>query len=991
MRKKLQRYGATTMFALLLSVASAIGQNLTVSGRVVDKLTKEPIIGATVVDKSGSKGTTTNIDGEFTLSVNSGEQLFVDYMGYERSVVIANNDKNLEIKLAESTELLDEVVVVGYGKVSRKDVTSSITTVSADDMNVGAYSNAMDALQSRVPGLTITSSSDPNSDPSIILRGASTLRSGAAQQPFYVIDGVPGASISLISPNDIESMDVLRDASATSIYGSKAANGVIIINTKRGKVGSTSINYSGYVAVDKVAKNYDMMNAAQWRAYMEEAGKTIFSVDDLGADTDWQQEVQRLGVSQNHNVSISGGSNSTSYNASVNYFDNEGVVKGTDKERISARSFLETKAMNDKLTLAFNLNLSHTNQNNAPSGPNGVYDAMSYYLPISTIYDKDGDFFENPEKSQYYNPVALVEENINNTVTKQMMGNVKLNYEIIKGLNYTLSGSYENDQISNNQYNYSGSMLAVGMDGKAVRSSYENRNKVLETYINFDRTFADRHKVSLMAGYSWEEGSNGDGFQVTAYSFDGDDLTYNNLGAASSVDMNGFGATYLSTLRIISFFGRANYSFDNKYLLQASVRRDGSSAFGVNNRWATFPSVSAAWRLSEEDFIKDLDIFYDLKLRAGYGASGNSLGFDVFTATELYGTNGWYQNSNGDIVHSLGAIRNANPDLKWEHTDMFNVGLDFGFFGGRLGGTIEYYNKETKDLINTVSVSTTEYIYDTLVTNVGSVNNSGVELSIYATPIANDNFRWNTSLNLSHNKNEVVELSNSEFTVDYMDTANLSGLGQSGAYQQRIMEGYAIGTFYTWEWAGYNEDGVSTYYTHDPETSERTGETTTTPTDTDRAVTGCAQPKLTLGWSNNFNYKRLSLGLQFQGVFGNDVMNASRAHLSNVGMLETRNVLASTSETERVADINAHFLSDRYIENGSYFRLSSLNLGYDFGAVSKSIKNLNVYLTCNNVFTISGYSGLDAEVNLGGITPGIDNRSTYPDTRTFMFGANISF
>ena len=442
---------------------------------------------------------------------------------------------------------------------------------------------------------------------------------------------------------------------------------------------------------------------------------------------------------------------------------------------------------------------------------------------------------------------------------------------------------------------------------------------------------------------------------------------------------------------MISLYSRINYSLDGKYLLQATVRRDGSSAFGINNRWGTFPSVSVAWRMSEEPFIKSIQAINDLKLRAGYGVSGNSLGFDVFTATQVYGATGWFTNTEGNEVRTLGALRNANPDLRWERTGMFNIGLDFAMFNNRLSGTVEYYNKNTTDLIYDYPVSSTKYLYSWLTTNVGEINNKGFEVSLNGMPVKSKNFSWNTGVVLSHNKNEVVKISNSEFSVNYIDLANLDGAGQSGAMQQRLVEGSPIGQFYTWEWAGYDEKGVSVFYERDKDTGERTGETTTTPQDKDRAPTGTAQPKYTLGWNNNLAYKNLSLTVLFQGVFGNKIMNGTRARYSNIrGNAGNKNLLASVMETERITDVNAHYLSDRYLENGDYLRLSSLSLGYNFKKLGAGINNLRVFATANNVFVITKYKGLDPEVYLGGLTPGIDNRQTYPRTRTFMLGVNFN-
>ena len=523
------------------------------------------------------------------------------------------------------------------------------------------------------------------------------------------------------------------------------------------------------------------------------------------------------------------------------------------------------------------------------------------------------------------------------------------------------------------------------------------------TYVA-DHTFANIHKLGLMAGYSWEQNDDNDSFGLDVYDFYNDNTTFYNLNLANKMDWQNGGITsnnngHLETLRMISFYGRINYSFNSKYLLQATIRRDGSSAFGKNNRWGTFPSASLAWRMSEEKFIKDLNVFDDLKFRVGYGVSGNSLGFGAYSAIQTYSTSGWfnYTNANGtqNSYHTLAAASNANPDLKWERTAMLNIGLDFSFFGGRLGGTIEYYDKRTSDLIYTYEVSTNRYPFGTMPANVGDISNKGIEFTINATPIQTKNFSWQTSLNLSHNKNNVESISNSEYSVDYIRAADPEIAGySSNADVQRIMEGHPIGTFYTYEWAGYNNQGVSIFYVHDPETGERTGETTTDPeTDRDRTITGCAQPDLNLGWSNNFQYKNWNLDLFFTGVFGQDIYNATAEQYSNVSFVkEGRNVLKSVATEHRATDTQSQAPSNRWIENGSYFRLSSVSLGYTFGKIGNWINSLKLYATCNNVFTITGYSGRDPEINLGGLEPGMDRRTNYyPRTRSFMIGVNMNF
>lgn len=1003
---------------LLLSSTLAFAQNK-VTGTVTDK-TGEPLAGANVLVAGTTIGYITDVDGKYTIEAERGQTLIFSFIGFTKQEVKVSQNV-INITLEEDTKTLDEVVVVGYGVMTRKDVTSSITTVGADKLNVGVYSDPAQLLQGKVPGLTITQSSNPNASPSITLRGASTLRTGAAMEPYYIIDGVPGMSLSLISPDDIESIDVLRDATATAIYGSKAANGVIIVTTKKGKAGHTSISYSAYVAVDNVMKNYDVMNAEQLRSYAQSGG--IELVNDLGADTKWQDEVQRTGFSHNHNVSISGGTEQTTYNTSINYIERQGVIRGTDMDRLIGRAFVQSKGLKDRLTLSFNINASVTNSHTVPMDTQGksVLDAMYYYSPLVPVRNDDGSWYENSGISQNYNPVALINENIYDTESKRIQGNGKASLKLIDGLVYNLSLAYQNEQNIYSNYNSTKSLIANGMDGKAERSSVTNKKKVFETYLNYDKTFKDVHKLGLMGGYSWEESNDNDGFQLTTYNYYNDDLTYHNMGMANKIDKNGLGGWALSTLRMISFYGRVNYSYASKYLFQATVRRDGSSAFGNNNRWATFPSVSLAWRLSEEGFIKNLNIFDDLKLRMGYGVSGNSLGFDVFTATQIYGATGWYDHltSTGESeqIHILGATRNANPDLKWERTGMFNIGLDFGFFNNRLGGTIEYYDKRTKDLIADYAVSTTKYQYNWLTTNVGEISNKGIELTINAMPVKTNDFSWETSLNLSHNKNKVVKLSNSMYSVDYFDKANVDAGGFATATNQRVMEGSPIGQFYLWKWAGV-KDGVSNFYVYSESSlteiykdqggfegkvtkqedgryiDNETGEyvTTSKPLYDDRAKAGSAQPKLNAGWSNTFTYKNWTMTAFFQGVFGNKILNASRAYLSNIGNVTAgKNVLASIADENPVTDNNSHAPSDRYLENGSYVRLSSLTLGYNFGRMNDYIKGLRVYATCNNVFTITGYKGLDPEVNLGGIEPGIDNRQTYPRTRTFMFGVNVNF
>ena len=978
------------MVALFLLNSTWAFAQSTVNGVVKDSA-GEPLIGVNVIEKGTTNGTVTDVDGKFTMSVAPGKTLLISYIGYKTQEVAAG--RNLNIILAEDNAMLDEVVVVGYGSMTRKDVTSSITTVKADKLNVGTYTDPAQLLQGKVPGLSITQSSDPNGGTSSIqLRGASSLRSGAAMEPYYVIDGVPGVSLATIAPEDIESIDILRDATATAIYGSKAANGVIIVTTKKGKSGKASVTYNGYVALDNVMKNLDMLSASELRAY---AKANNFTIDnDMGANTYWQKEVQRTAVTHNHNVSISGGNDQTSYNTSFTYLDKQGVIKGTEMDRLIGRAFIQTKALNDRLTLSFNVNASITNNHSVNTATDGasVYDAMNYYSPLVPVYDANGNWSKYEGVSQNYNPLSMINEDPYDHETKKLQGTAKAALQIIDGLVWNATVSYQNEQFIWGDYHTSKTQLTgIKNNGQAHRRTTSDNKKVFETYLNYDKTFNEVHKLGLMAGYSWEETTVADGFGLTVYDFYNDDLGYKNLGMANKMDINGIWSSAESTLRMISFFGRANYSFNSKYMVQATVRRDGSSAFGKNNRWGTFPSASAAWRISEEEFIKDLNIFDDLKFRVGYGISGNSLGFDPYIATQVYGATGWYDRSETEKYRILGAIRNSNPDLKWEETAMFNIGLDFALWGGRLSGTIEYYNKKTSDLIYDYAVSTSRYPFDKMTANVGDITNKGIELAINVIPVQTKDFQWSTSLNLSHNKNTVDKLSNDTYSVNYINQANpnIGGFSQANSIQ-RIMEGEPIGTFYMWEWAGYNEDGLSVFNEYD-EDGKLIG-TTANPGEKDRVKVGSAQPKLNLGWNNTVTYKNWSLTAFVQGVFGNKIFNGTRAQYNNVTNIKVgKNGLKEILE-QKATDTNAQAPSDRYLENGSYLRLSSLSLGYNFGKIGNWVNSLKVTATCNNVFTITNYKGVDPEVSLGGLTPGVDYReSFYPRTRTFMLGLNVNF
>ena len=974
------------VFFLLCSTVM-LAQNK-VSGTVLDA-TGEPLIGVSVLEAGTSNGVVTDFNGNFTLTVKQGAQLAFSYVGYTSQTLAARN--GMKVTLQEDNTVLNEVVVVGYGTMRRKDVTSSITTVKAEDLNRGVFTDPGQMLQGKVPGLVISSTADPNGGATITLRGASTLRSGA-MSPYYVIDGIPGVDPSTVAPDDIESIDVLRDATATAIYGSKAANGVIIITTKKGAEEKTNVSYNGYVAIDNILKKYDVASAADLRDY---ATKNGVALKDGGANTNWQDEVLRTAISHNHNVSISGGNGRTSYMVSGNLMKRQGVIKETGMDRFNVRSLISTKLLKDRLSISMGLNSMYGKHFGVPTGDKGasVLDAMNYFSPTNPIKNADGSW-STGAGSKNYNPLALMYEDTSETIWKRNQFVGKATLEILKGLLWNVNYSWSNYQSTYSGYNTRNSQIeGIGnKNGQASRNTYFGHEQTFETYLNYGFT-AGKHKIDLMAGYSWEQKKNNDGFGLTVEGYYNDDLTWYNMSYAQTIlgVQNSVSSGYVENVKNISFYGRVNYSFDGRYMLQATIRRDGSSVFGKNNRWGTFPSISGAWNITEEAFMKNQNLFSNLKLRAGYGVSGNAMGFDVYSSFVTYGATGTFV-YDGKTYRTYGATKNANPDLKWETTSMLNVGLDFGFLKNRINGTIEVYHKKTKDLIWGYPVPTTQYVYGWMDANVGEMTNKGIEFTINIDAIRTKDFHWMTTFNLSHNKNTVDKMQNDQFHTTNLTQGDpdVAGVSANG-WTQRIMEGESIGTFYTYMYAG-TVNGRSEYYVLD-ENGNKTGETTNNPGLKDRAITGCAQPKLTAGWNNSFSYKNWSLNAFITGVFGNDVYNSPRAHYTSAQMFSDGKNVLKEFLSNPAGDASGSLPSDRFIEKGTYVRLQSLSLSYTFrNCFNNWIQDLTLYGTANNLLTITSYKGLDPEVNLGGIDPGIDYRwSRYPHARTFMVGVKINF
>ena len=1002
----LQKNKLLFLFLLLLSPHWLLAQSAprSLSGVVKDDK-GAGVTGVTITVKGTRRSIASGLNGSFNISASEGEVLVFSSVSYAAVEVPVTKESFYTVSMTGSTASLNDVVVVGYGKSSRKTLSSSITTIRPDDMNRGSISDVGQLLQGKVPGLNISSSGDPNQAAAIVLRGASTVNSPGG--PFYVIDGIPGADISTVAPDDIATIDVLKDAAATAIYGNRASNGVIIITTKRGRRGQSLVSYSGYAGIEKVSNQLDMMDAAGLRAFLAKSNLAFSPNDDKGANTNWQDAVQRnAAVSHNHNLSFSGGGEHGSYNASINYFRKEGILNASDLTRIIARLALDQYALNDKVHFGLTVTNSNNNANNTPNR-NSVLIQMVNHLPVSPVKNADGSFFENFQNTGYFNPAALIAHAKDNSKYNIITGSFTTNVKLPFGLTYDLNLSYQNQSSLHGefydsyyaQYNSANfynnpdppqvhTLVNFGTNGSALRNTYQNTNKILETYFTWNRKFGD-HSINAVLGYSWQDNILGDGFQSSSTNFPVDNVSFNNLALGNPYGIASYRVNYGSSdsyqqSRLISDFARVNYNYKEKYLVQGSVRRDGGSVFGANNNWGYFPSVGLAWRVIQEGFMENQSIFSDLKLRASYGVTGNAAGFNPYTAQFLSGALGSFY-YNGIQTSAYGPTRVANPDLKWEKVATTNLGLDFSVLKGKLTGTLDVYDKKTSGMIFSYTISSVLNPNGVIVANGGSMSNKGIELSLNATPVQTKGFTWTTSLNLAHNTNKITSLSNPLFFGgDSIRLTQPEGQGQTGSTLQILKVGKPLGQFFTLNYAGKNSAGVSQYYKNDKTL------TVAPAIGADYIYAGNPQPKLLAGFTNTFRYNNFDLNIFFRGVFGNKIFNATRADLFRPSTAQYTNILQDAAG-ESISDGNAYKYSTRFIENGNYVRLDNATLGYNIRSLGNYIKNLRVYLSVNNAFVITKYTGIDPEINQGGQAPGVDSDNFYPRTRTALLGVNVSF
>jgi len=958
---------------LVLTTGMAFGQKKSISGKVTDS-SGMGIPGAAVVVKGTTTGVTTDMDGKFTLSLpDDAKTLDISFVGMISQEVVIDTKSVYNVILADETIGLEEVVAVGYGTQTKREISGSVVNVSEKSFNKGVITSGVDLLKGKVAGLTITNGSgDITKEQTIRLRGTSSLT--ASSQPFIVIDGVPGMSLSSVAPQDIESMSVLKDASAAAIYGSRSGSGVILITTKKGKKDQTSVDYEGYVAIDDVTNKPNLLNADEWRKYATDNNINTSGLDK-GGNTDWFGEIMRTGVTQSHSLSLSGGGKNSNYRASISYLDRQGVVKDNYMKRYNARFSFNQKALQDKLNIAFNGAITQRDYQESDTR-NFV---LAYnMLPVYPVKNTDGTWFDSQEYDQG-NPVRNMTYNSQPHKNSLYFGNIKADLDIVEGLVASINVLKQRESDDFGQYYNSTTERGRNDLGYAKREAFTIDKQLLETTINYKKIIGS-HNFNVLGGYSYEDNYYQ---KMTAQNrqFVTDLFGFNNLRAGENLRA-GDVLSEKNMNKLISFFGRVNYSLLNKYILTASIRRDGSSKFGKNHQWGTFPSASAAWQMKEESFLKDVSFLDELKFRIGYGISGNQDGADFkpYLSLPLYGRSGQYYD-DGKWYTAYEFDQNENPNLKWEETAMFNVGFDYSFFKGRLSGSVEYYDKQTKDLLYLYTVPQPPYLKGTMMANVGSMSNKGFEVLISGDIIRKENLRWNTSVNFAQNKNEITSLSNDNFTTTSIKTGDAWIRGGSNNTTHIVEEGKEVGTFYGWVSKGLDSAGK---YIMDDMIDGKAGLT-----DEDRTYIGSAQPKFTYGIANVITYKKMELNFFFRGVYGNDVLNFSKMSYATTQWLPGANVLRDAltlglTESPKYCSL--------YIEKGSFLRLDNASLAYNFDTKGLwGFTKLRLYLTGQNLFIITKYKGLDPEVEMNGLNPGVEGREYYPKSRTFSLGVNLSF
>ncbi|NEW83708.1 MAG: TonB-dependent receptor [Mariniphaga sp.] len=960
-------------------------QGKKVTGKVTDSAGAS-LPGVSVVVKGTTTGVVTDNNGSYSLqNVQANATLQFSFVGMKMKEITVGAQTSINVSLAEEAIGIEEVVAIGYGKTTKKEITGSISSVKDENFNKVGSNDPMSLIQGQVAGLNITKPShgDPNSGYTVNLRGLTSLSGG--QSPLFVIDGISGASLESISPEEIESIDVLKDGSAAAIYGTRGTNGVIIITTKKAKRGETKVEYSSSFKTETIKKQLDILSSSDYREKLKEYNYSPSL--DKGANTNWFDEVTRKPFSQIQSVSISGGSEKLLARASVNYENQQGIVKKSSNEKLTSRVNIIYHGLNDRLLLDYVM-LYSTKKADVIN-----YKVMEYaalYNPTAPIYNPDGSYYKEDLIDYYDNPVNLLNGATNEKKTNNFSGSLKASFDITKDLKISGNAIYQKSNDNQGYYEESGYQLRGHRDlsGYAFVYNSLNENRQFEGTVSYNKVFK-KHSVQAIGGYTYNE-NYFESMNIGNYGFWTDLFAYNNIGAGDALNNNKLGnigsygngsagiGTYASENKLIGAFGRLMYNYDEKYLLNVSLRREGSSKFGENNKWGTFPAISVGWRINRENFLKDNSIINDLKLRIGYGVTGNQdIGeynsiAKVSRSTVVFG---------GKPVDSYGYLTNSNPNLKWEKKTEYNIGIDASLLNNRLSGSVDVYRRDITDLLWRFNVPQVggKYKSPSYLGNYGSYQTSGIELALNAVPFRTNIFKWNTTFLFSHSTNILKKISSEDNPATFLNDPYRFIYDRPQTWAQKIKEGSPIGNWYALRFLGEDEKGKAIY-----DDINADGKIN----DEDRYIVGNSLPKFLISFSNNFAYKNFDLAFSLRGSFGNYILNRKRIWMEELSQFELGyNVFTTAFEAPGNRATEAY--DDRFLEKGDFVKLDVLTFGYNFKTHSKTA--FRVYLTGQNLFTITSYTGLDPEVNTSGIWPGGDQGTYYPTTRSFILGVNIKF
>ena len=986
--KQITFYRKMLMAALFMLLSTTIlAQQLKVSGKVIDSNDNEPLPGVTILEKGTTNGTVTDIDGNYTLTVPENSMLVFSYVGYESKEVLAISN-NLNVSLTLKSEMLDEVLVIGYGVQKKSDKTGAVSHVEAAELNSGRVTDPIKGIQGKAAGVLVSKKGgDPNSGYSVKIRGQSGL--GAGTNPLYVVDGIPGVDPTTIAPEDIESFNVLKDASSTAIYGSRGANGVIIITTKKPQVTGTgkkvnNVEFNSYLSIDRVANRLDLLSADQMREYVNSNPEINFVDGD--ASTDWQDEIYRNGISQSYNLAFSGADENSSYRASVTHADFGGVIKGSDKTRTVGLLNITQKSFENKLTMnaGLGMTIEHNNYVKYDGGmdsKNVLYQAFQRN-PTDPVYTETGGYYEIQRDFNYWNPVAIINNIQNERDAKRLRGNFDAKYEIIKGLKAGITLGYIRDD--HESFYFEPTYLASNPEGFAKREYKNYESKILEATIGYDKSFGFNN-LAIIGGYAWQEDINTE-FYAQGKEPGSNFITSHDLGTLNNVNP-GDVSSYKGKNNLVSFFARGVYNYNNKYYFTGTVRRDGSSKFGENNKWGVFPSASVGWNMSSEDFMQNVSFLDQLKIRASWGLTGNQE-FGRYRSITTFTAQGQAINpETGLPVISFNGDRNPNPNLQWEENEEWNFGIDYAILNSRISGSFEYYIKNTYNLLYEYAVPVPPNPYKYTWDNAGAIDNKGFEATIQWFALDKKKVDWKTNIVFSTNKQSFKSFDTKGlYDITEKKEGWVSGRGLVGTYTQLIQEGYELGTYYLPVYAGLSEDGKFLFHT-------AAGGVTRDVTLAERRIVGYAQPDFELGWSNYFTIiNNIDVSFTFRAVVGFDVYNATAMFFSNPSVLPNLNATEDAlSEAEKGLTDNPE-VSDYYLEDGTFLRLENFTVGYTFKTENvKWLQRLRIYFTANNLFTLTGYSGIDPEITYDGLSFGLDNFDVYPKTRAYTFGLNVNF